>query len=425
MKKYTQGHKSLVGPDARRQSALGGFSGAARSLRRRHVISGSVALGVVGVVMLATALPVAAILTTTSTAPSATSLPRTTGVTPARVSASRVHAVALRRELTTRAKTNDVASAPSTHASVASPVAHVAATRTKAPVVTRHSPVTVTTAPPHAVVAAVATTTPVPPVRKGPSAAAKALMASLNPSENIVPSPNFLSSGPCTKSTGTWVCENPCVSSSLTWPSFTNGAGCTNYLLSAINSARSLEGLVPMTLPSNWYSLSTPQQLFVVTDLERTARGLAPYLGLNAALSAEAQRAAVANTDPGFAPGFSIGTDAQGVPGMGAAWSGGFAVLAADYIWMYDDGWGGTRGATSNVACTSPTAAGCWAHRDELLGYDPGYNPGVGLDAANVEVGAGFALVGGSSSFTVLAELPKGAAPAMSFTWSANVLPYL
>lgn len=211
----------------------------------------------------------------------------------------------------------------------------------------------------------------------------------------------------------------------MTWPTYTNDPACTNYLLQAINAARSVEGLGAMVLPSNWYSLTPGQQLFVVADLERTARGLPPYLGINAALSANAQHAAQTNSDPSIAAGFAIGNDAQGYPGMGGAWSAGFSVLAADYIWMYADGWGGSRAQTSNVACTSASAGGCWAHRDELLGYDPGYNPGVGLTCANCEMGVGFATVGNSGSFVDLIEIPKGAPPAMIFTWAQNVVPYL
>jgi hypothetical protein len=173
-----------------------------------------------------------------------------------------------------------------------------------------------------------------------------------------------------------------------------------------------------MVLPSNWYSLTPVEQLFVVANLERTARGMPAYLGLNAALSADAQQAAQTNSDPSVAPGFAIGNDAQGEPGMGGAWAGGFAVLAADYVWMYDDGWGGSAANTSNVACTSPTSSGCWAHRDELLGSDPGYNAGVGLNCQDCEMGTGFAVVDGSSSFVDLIEIPRGAPPAMTFTWS-------
>lgn len=224
---------------------------------------------------------------------------------------------------------------------------------------------------------------------------------------------------------GVAVYQNPCITPAASWPVFTNDLGCTNYVLDAINNARSIEGIAAMALPSNWYSLSTPQQLFVVANLERTARGLPPYVGLNAALSAEAQHGAATNADPAIAPGFAIANDASGYPAMGGAWSGGFDVLAADYIWMYDDGWGGSTSKTSNVACTSAGAAGCWAHREELLGSDPGYNPGVGLTTTNCEMGTGFAVVNGAASYVDLIEVPKGAAPAMTFTWATNVVPYL
>jgi hypothetical protein len=249
-----------------------------------------------------------------------------------------------------------------------------------------------------------------------------------NPSANIALSPNFLAPGRCTFVNGAWSCDNPCVvgtATALSWPGFSNGAACTNYILSAINNARAVEGIRPMVLPSNWYGLTTQQQLFVVTDLERSARGLPAYLGINAALSANAQRAAAAYTDPSIAAGFPIANDAQGSPGMGGAWSGGFNLLAADYIWMYADGWGGSASTTSNIVCTSARAPGCWAHRGELLGSDPGYNPGVGLGCTNCEVGTGFAMVNGRASYTVLIEIPQGALPPMSFTWANNVLPYL
>lgn len=242
-----------------------------------------------------------------------------------------------------------------------------------------------------------------------------------NPTVNIAPSPNFLASGQCTETAGSWTCANPCVTSALKWPSFTDGVGCNNYLLQAIDGARADEGLAPMVLPTNWYSLSTDQQLFVVANLERTVRGLPPYLGINAVLSADAQQAAQTNADPSVASGFAIGNDAQGVPGMGGAWAGGFAVLAADYVWMYDDGWGGSAANTSNIACTSASASGCWAHRDELLGSDPGFNPGVGLNCTDCEVGTGFAIVNGSSSFVDLIEIPKGSPPAMTFTWAEEL----
>jgi hypothetical protein len=200
---------------------------------------------------------------------------------------------------------------------------------------------------------------------------------------------------------------------------------CTNYVLAAINNARAIEGVRPMVLPTNWFSLSVPEQLFVLADLERTARGLPPYLGINAALTADAQHSAATNSDPSIAAGFPMADDDQGSEGFGGAWSGGYSVLAADYIWMYDDTWGGSAAKTSNIACTSAGAAGCWAHRDELLGSDPGYNPGVGLGCTDCEMGTGFAMVNGDASYVDLIEIPKGSLPPMSFTWANNVLPNL
>jgi hypothetical protein len=211
------------------------------------------------------------------------------------------------------------------------------------------------------------------------------------------------------------------VTSSLTWSAYNNTQGCTTYILQAINVARADENLAAMVLPSNWYTLSPAQQLFVVANMERIARGLPAYLGINAALSANAQHAAQLNTDPTQAAGFAIGLDAQGDPGLGGAWAEGFSVLAADYFWMYDDGWGGSAATTSNIDCTSPSAAGCWGHRDELLGSDAPYNPGVGLNCQVCEMGTGFAQVNNSSSMVDLIELPNGTPPAMTFTWAQEL----
>ena len=251
--------------------------------------------------------------------------------------------------------------------------------------------------------------------------AATALLSHLNPSANIAPSPNYLTSGTCTQTATGWSCANPCLSPSLAWPAVDNAPSCTTYVLAAINNARSLEGVPAMVLPTNWYQLTTGEQLFVVLNLERTARGLPPYLGINAALSAEAGRAARSQADPSVAGGFAIGTNAQGRPAMTGSWSSGFSVLAADYAWMYNDGWGGSRAATSNLDCTSAGSVGCWSHRDELLGQDPGYNPGVGLSCASAEVGVGFAVVGGAGSFVDLIEAPAATPPAMTFTWASEL----
>jgi len=246
-----------------------------------------------------------------------------------------------------------------------------------------------------------------------------------NPKANIEPSPDFYASGQCSSAQTGWSCQNPCITSRLSFPTYSNQPACIAYVVSAVTAARKAEDVGPMVLPSNWYSLTPAQQLFVLADLERTARGLPPYLGINAALTAAAQRAAESNTDPSLAPGFAAGVDPQGYYGMGGTWASGFSTVGADYFWMYADGWGGSPERTSNQSCTSAAAPACWAHRDELLGFDPSFNPGVGLGCRTCEMGTGFAAMRGYSSFTDLVELPAGAPPPMTFTWSRDVLPYL
>ena len=242
---------------------------------------------------------------------------------------------------------------------------------------------------------------------------------------NIAPVPDYNVWGSST-SKGVVTYTNPCVLGANSEPDYSNSPACTNFVLLALDAARALEGVKPMILPLNWYFLSATKQLFVIADLERVDRGLPPYLGLNAALSANAQAAAVKSTDPSLAVGFTVGHNAQGTPGYGATWAGGMSPLTADYLWMYFDGWGGgPYPKTRNGDCTSATAPGCWAHRDELLGSAPGYNPGVGLYCTTCEMGSGFATVDGHGFYTDLVELPLGAPPAMTFTWAKDVAPFL
>jgi hypothetical protein len=257
------------------------------------------------------------------------------------------------------------------------------------------------------------------------------LLPPANPVGNILSNPNLFSSGTCSL-IGTLLsnCQNPCADGATAgglWPILVETLGCTNYSLESVNNAAAQEGVSPMTLPSNFTSLSVPEQLFVVADLERVDRGLPPYLGLVPALSDAAQQAAVSLADPQVPAGFPVAIDGSGYTMMGGAWAGGYqSVLGADFAWMYDDGWGGSPGNTSNIACTSATAAGCWGHRDELLGSDPGFNPGVGLACSDCVMGAGYASAqtnppaasGLSSSYTDLVVAPAGPVPAMTYTWN-------
>ncbi len=253
------------------------------------------------------------------------------------------------------------------------------------------------------------------------SAGSSSLPESPTPKANIAPTPDFLNSGACTMASTGIECANPCVNSEGSWPNFTNDPSCTEYLLSAINAARATLDEVPMALPSNWYVMTPPEQLFVLANLERIGLGYPPYLGLNAMLSGAAQTAAQEAKDPNPAPNFRVGVETNGFAGIGGAWSEGFNALEADYIWMYDDGWGGSTGTTANITCTSANAAGCWGHRQELLGSDPLFKVGVGLECRTCEMGAGYALVKDVGQWDDLIELPVGTPPSMTFTWASEV----
>ena len=243
-----------------------------------------------------------------------------------------------------------------------------------------------------------------------------------NPRANIRPAPNFLSAGHCvTTGSHRGTCTNPCVGSRLAYPRANDAASsCTTYVWRALSRASVADGAGPLILPSNWRTLTVADQLFVLADLERVDRGYPPYLGLNHALDGAASRAAHVGSDP-------TGTGNFHAAAWGGAWSAGFSPLVADYLWMYDDGWGGRTSATPNVACTGPHAPGCWSHRDALLGADPAYHSSVGLYCANCEMGAAYAprtATASESSYVDLVARPRGRAPAMTFTWRQE-LPYL
>ncbi|MBO0728216.1 MAG: hypothetical protein J2P57_03085 [Acidimicrobiaceae bacterium] len=134
-----------------------------------------------------------------------------------------------------------------------------------------------------------------------------------------------------------------------------DSATCTAATLKAINTARATEGVRPMVLPSNYRSLTVPEQMLVVIDRERVDRGLPPLRGLTEALDANAREGANLAGDP---------------PDPGAAyrvsdseWAGGsVSALDADFGWMYADGPGG-----GNLDCPTPQASGCWGHREGIL----------------------------------------------------------
>jgi len=98
---------------------------------------------------------------------------------------------------------------------------------------------------------------------------------------------------------------NPPPPANPTWND-TEGSGVENCSdpptptcrkLAIYNGYRQDEALGPLELPSNWSSLTVPEQLFVLTELERTARCLPTETGLAADWDQNAQQGADAGDD--------------------------------------------------------------------------------------------------------------------------------
>lgn len=129
-------------------------------------------------------------------------------------------------------------------------------------------------------------------------------------------------------------------------------ARCSSLAIAAINSARAGEGLGPITLPSNYSKLSTDAKLAAVTNAERTARGLSK-LPQKVIWNNLAQEGASSGSDPSGPSGRA----------WGSIWAQVSDPLAADFLWMYDDG-----PNSPNVDCQQAGDPGCWGHRDNILG---------------------------------------------------------
>lgn len=185
---------------------------------------------------------------------------------------------------------------------------------------------------------------------------------------------------------------------------------CVADELQATDAARAKEGLGPVHLPSNFSVLTPGEQIFVITDIERSDRGLQPYPGLVAPLDAEASVAARAETDPSL-PGFRV--SGALVPSWASNWAEGLNVLDANYNWMYNDGLG-----SGNVSCRPGQTDACWGHRDNILWQPAQARLGCfrfAVGAAAVPASAGGA---GLTSFTEIIALVSGRAPTYVYTWS-------
>jgi hypothetical protein len=200
-----------------------------------------------------------------------------------------------------------------------------------------------------------------------PAAAQAGIVPPKNPARSLPPSPDFIGLGACA--------------------SRSNGRACNREVLRAIAHARKvLEKMGGMSFSLTAYlKLKPAEQLFVTADLERTERGLAPATVLSKSLDKVAQLGARRGEDPplGRVPARLPGGGQ--VVGLGGNWAGGWLnALGADYGWMYDDGM-----HSPNEDCTNQDRAGCWGHRDNILGTFSS-KVACGGGASALAMGAGY-----------------------------------
>jgi hypothetical protein len=187
--------------------------------------------------------------------------------------------------------------------------------------------------------------------------------------------------------------------SSYTSSNYVDTQQCVAVYLAAIDAARQAEGVGPMNLPTNWYSLNPAEQTFVVTNLERVDRGLPPAEGLVASLDNDAQAGALGNRDPVYGGG--VGS----VSATESIWSwdenGQANPLVADFFWMYADG---------------PS----WVHRNDILNARCTNSNGSSCVAGAASASTNFGGCTGSCTGLSLAELfvtVTGAPPPLAFAW--------
>ncbi len=224
-----------------------------------------------------------------------------------------------------------------------------------------------------------------------------------NPAANVVPVPayTFVKDGnysdttslPCWQlGTDRWIPEL--------------GSQCVTAEVAATDHARAEEGLPPMSLPSDYSSLTPEEQLFVLTDIERVSRGEQPAVGLSSVLDGDAQIGAETGDDPQFSFSSIASSNWWGSNVV----SGALNALDANYTWMYDDGYGGY-----NVDCTTPSSSGCWGHRDNELTSNFGGTIVLGAGDATLRTG-----LQSLSELLVVVQDPSDL-PPLYYTWAEAV----
>lgn len=180
-----------------------------------------------------------------------------------------------------------------------------------------------------------------------------------------------------------------------------HGAICEDAVLRGLEGARAKLGLGRYRLPANFVTLRPGRQWLILGNLDRIAYSLPPIRGLTVTLNAIAEQGAQAHQDPNPFPAIA-GLSGQTSVGFASNWAGGAPnALAAYYGWMYDDGYG-----SGNLDCTSPSAAGCWGHRQDILAFPHGHTLSMGA-----------AVAPGQASYALTIVETSTAVWPYSYTW--------
>jgi hypothetical protein len=181
------------------------------------------------------------------------------------------------------------------------------------------------------------------------------------------------------------------------------GATCENVSIERLDAARAKLGLGPYRLPSGFVALAPARQWLILANLDRIAYALRPIRGLTLPLNASARQGAQAREDPN--PWALVaGLPGQSEVAFASNWAGGQQnALLAYYGWMYDDGYG-----SGNLDCSSPTAPGCWGHRQDVLAFPA---------AETLSMGAA-AIVHGDPSYALTIVATSTAPWPYSYTWA-------
>jgi hypothetical protein len=177
------------------------------------------------------------------------------------------------------------------------------------------------------------------------------------------------------------------------------GAQCIDASVSYLDQARASLGQPGYAVPADFASLSSTEQAFILTNLDRTLYGLQAIPGLTQALDQDAASGVASDNDPQPSDSTWLGYTSN--------WAGGYQNVVLAYEgWMYDDGPG-----SGNLDCTATGSGGCWGHRHDIL-WQFG---GSGALAMGAAAGADSS---GTPGYAMLLEQERpGAHLTYTYTW--------